>query len=193
MKAYKSISTIFYMFITNGFLMAIETPDYKIIKKKMNYEIREYEPMVIAKTVVEKPYKEATSIGFRRIANYIFGGNNKNMEISMTAPVVSINSTDKEHSVQILFVMPKIHTFLELPEPNLSSVEIERMDLGKVATIKFGGWATNDRIQIYINKLDIWLKNEKILKTGNFMVAQYNSPWALPPFRKNEIWIKIKD
>ena len=53
MKAYKSISTIFYMFITNGFLMAIETPDYKIIKKKMNYEIREYEPMVIAKTVVE--------------------------------------------------------------------------------------------------------------------------------------------
>ena len=25
----------------------------------------------------------------------------------------------------------------------------------------------------------------------NFMVAQYNSPWAFPPFRKNEIIVKI--
>jgi hypothetical protein len=27
---------------------------------------------------------------------------------------------------------------------------------------------------------------------GDFLVAQYNSPWAIPPFRKNEILIKIK-
>ncbi len=193
MKACINICLVFNMFIANGILMAIETPDYKIIKKKMNYEIREYEPMIIAKTVVKEQYKEATSIGFRRIANYIFGGNDKNMEISMTAPVVSIDYKGTENLVQILFVMPKEHTFLELPVPNLSSIEIENMDLGKVATMKFGGWATNDRVQTYINKLDNWLKNEKILKTGNFMVAQYNSPWALPPFRKNEIWIKIKD
>jgi len=24
------------------------------------------------------------------------------------------------------------------------------------------------------------------------MVAQYNSPWAIPPFRKNEILVRVK-
>ena len=27
---------------------------------------------------------------------------------------------------------------------------------------------------------------------SDYMVAQYNSPWALPPFRRNEIIIMIK-
>ena len=26
---------------------------------------------------------------------------------------------------------------------------------------------------------------------GKFMVAQYNSPWALPPFRHNEIMVRL--
>ena len=32
---------------------------------------------------------------------------------------------------------------------------------------------------------------EDLKKIGNFMVAQYNSPWALPPFRHNEIMVRI--
>jgi len=27
---------------------------------------------------------------------------------------------------------------------------------------------------------------------GEFMIAQYNSPWVLPPFRRNEIMVPIK-
>jgi len=34
--------------------------------------------------------------------------------------------------------------------------------------------------------------NKRDLKQkGGFMIAQYNSPWALPPFRKNEVMVKI--
>ena len=60
-----------------GHIMAIETPDYHLISKSGDFEIREYAPMVIARTEVKSAYKEATYTGFRRIANYIFGGNDK--------------------------------------------------------------------------------------------------------------------
>ena len=35
------------------------------------------------------------------------------------------------------------------------------------------------------------VKNNSLKKIGNLMVAQYNSPWALPPFRHNEIMVRI--
>ena len=45
--------------------------------------------MIIAITNINSNYRQSTSTGFRRIANYIFGGNEENMEIAMTAPVIS--------------------------------------------------------------------------------------------------------
>ena len=35
------------------------------------------------------------------------------------------------------------------------------------------------------------LDKKGINSKGNFLVAQYNSPWVLPPFRKNEIIVRI--
>ena len=63
-------------------IMAIEKPEYKVIRNYGNVEIREYKPMVIAKTNVYQTYGAAQSEGFRRIANYIFGGNDKKMSIA---------------------------------------------------------------------------------------------------------------
>ena len=80
----------------------LETPNYRVIKKSGSYEVREYEPMIIARTLVRSDYKEATYTGFRRIANYIFGGNEKNMEIAMTAPVLSNSPVDVDSEYERL-------------------------------------------------------------------------------------------
>ena len=69
--------------------MAIETPEYKVISKHEGFEVRCYSEMVIATTKVQADYKSSTSSGFRRIASYIFGGNDKEMKIAMTAPVIA--------------------------------------------------------------------------------------------------------
>ena len=63
--------------------MAIETPEYKIISKYEGFEVRHYSDMVIATTKVQADFKSSTSAGFRRVASYIFGGNNKGMKIAM--------------------------------------------------------------------------------------------------------------
>ena len=169
----------------------LETPEYKLLKKSGSFEVREYAPMVIARTLVDADFKEATSTGFRRVANYIFGGNNKRMEIAMTAPVISNSPIDVKDSYEIAFVMPKSHNIEILPEPDNFNVQVLERNLGQVAVISFGGWASKSRVERYHNKLKEWVVKENYNLKGNFMIAQYNSPWILPPFRHNEIMVQV--
>ena len=169
----------------------LETPEYELIKKSGSFEIRKYAPMVMARTQVSSDYNEATSRGFSRIANYIFGGNDGSVEIAMTAPVITGSPVDANGTYEIAFVMPKAYDKIKLPKPNSPNVEIVDRELDSVATISFGGWATASRVKKFQKKLDNWISQQGLKKIGNFMVAQYNSPWALPPFRHNEIMVRF--
>ena len=170
----------------------IETPNYTLLEKKGLFEILIYDPVILAITNVKSNYREATYTGFRRIANYIFGGNNKNMEIAMTAPVLASSPVNNDGIYNIAFVMPKEHPLSNLPKPNYENVEIKEKQLGKMAILRFGGWATEDKVFNYQQKLTLFLKEYQYEINGDFLVAQYNSPWAIPPFRKNEIMVPIK-
>ena len=170
--------------------MALETPKYALIVKEDGYEIREYQSMIIATTRVQSDYRNATSTGFRRIANYIFGGNSTGMNIEMTAPVIS-NVPDADDIYDIQFVMPSEHSLEDLPQPNNGYVSIKEVNLGKTAVLRFGGWATKERASYYKDKLSGLIAIKGYKPKGVFMVAQYNSPWVLPPFRKNEIIVPI--
>ena len=169
----------------------LERPVYTLLKNSGSFQVRKYTPMVIARTLVDSEFKESTYTGFRRIANYIFGGNSKNMEIAMTAPVISNSPVDVKDSYEIAFVMPRSHNLMTLPNPDNSDVQIIERNLEKVAVISFGGWATESRVEHYHHKLQEWTKKENYVLKGKFMVAQYNSPWILPPFRHNEIMVQV--
>ena len=171
--------------------MAIETPKHTLVKKENGFEIRQYDSMIIAKTKVRSDYSDAASTGFRRIASYIFGGNSANMSIKMTAPVLT-NSPDPKDNYEIQFVMPSEHSMEDLPQPNSQNVTLKKVNLGKTAVLRFGGWATEERASKYKNKLRDLLVANGYAANGIFMVAQYNSPWAIPPFRKNEIIVQVK-
>ena len=189
---YKFFKKIFIVsLILNAQIMAIETPRYQTIVKEGKYEIRIYDPMIIAKTSVESNYSDAASTGFRRIANYIFGGNKKQMNIAMTAPVI-LNTPSSKNSYDIIFFMPRKHSLDDLPLPNYDNVILQRKELGRTAVVSFWGWASENRAIYYKNKLKKFIKKNDYEILSDYMVAQYNSPWALPPFRKNEIIVSIK-
>jgi len=171
--------------------MAIETPDYILLEKDGKFEIRDYDPFVIAKTKVNQGYREATYAGFKRVANYIFGGNKKQLSIAMTAPVIS-NVPNSDGVYEICFVMPKKYSLGSLPEPQNNYVKLEEYQLGKTAVVSFGGWATESRTIYYKQQLEKFITIKNFLTTGNYLIAQYNSPWVLPPFRKNEIIVSLK-
>lgn len=170
----------------------LETPAYQLIEKDGQFEIRKYDSMIIAITEINSNYRESTSTGFRRIANYIFGENDQNMEIAMTAPVISSSPVNNDGIYDVAFVMPSKHSLSNLPDPNYNNVIVKEENLGKIAILRFGGWATEDKVIKYQKKLEMILIKKRYPINGDFMVAQYNSPWALPPFRRNEIMVPIK-
>ena len=179
------ILIIFFSMATSE---TLKNPEFILVEKHGDIEVREYSEYVIAKTSISQGDMELNNNMFRTLAGYIFGGNNKSQSIPMTAPVITKND---ESSYDMIFFMLDANKPEDLPLPNSSNISIEMMDLGKTISITFGMWATDSRVKYYKKKLDKHIKDNNIQIKSPLMVAQYNSPWAMPPFRKNELIYKI--
>ena len=166
----------------------LKNPEYTLIDKYGSIEIREYSEYVIAKTSISQGDMELNNNMFRTLAGYIFGGNSESQSIPMTAPVITKND---ESSYDMIFFMLDATKPEDLPAPNNSNVTIEMMDIGKTVSITFGMWATESRVAYYKKILDKYIKDNNLELQSPLMVAQYNSPWAIPPFRKNELIYKV--
>ena len=165
-----------------------ETQPYRIIKTEKDFEIRLYPSATTATVSMDaKTYKELSSAGFRKLASFIFGGNNTNKNIAMTTPVhMDINESQSSMS----FVMPASYTKDNLPKPNDSSIIIKTTAEEYVAAIRFGGYANDEEIKIYTAKLESALKSNGIQYHGNFRFLGYNAPYQLFG-RKNEIIVNV--
>ena len=65
----------------------VEHARYSVVAASDDIEIRDYPAQIIAETIVSGERAAAISEGFRRLAGYIFGANQPNEKIAMTAPV----------------------------------------------------------------------------------------------------------
>ena len=182
---------IFLTLIMANFLKAekVDEPSYELINKFESIEIRQYKKIIVATTIKKSSYKDATYSGFRTLANYIFGNNDKEVKIPMTAPVITTMPTNE--SIEITFIMSDDYSLDNLPKPRSDDILFKELILGKVAVIKFGMWATPKRIMKMQGKLEKYLSENNIQTSSDYLVAQYNSPWVIPPFRRNEIIISI--
>jgi hypothetical protein len=187
------ISLSIFIFIITAFCIMsfaskdIETPEYKVIRVIENVEIRMYPKLIVAKTELsDKSFDTQGSYGFRTIANYIFGGNDKSEKIAMTAPVV-MNLGD---SASMYFVMPKNYDKSSLPTPNSGKVKITEEKERYLAVITFGGYTNDDKIEKYINQLNRILKKNNIQSTANFLYMGYNAPWDIFN-RRNEVAVEV--
>jgi len=66
---------------------AIEEPDYEVIRKVDQVELRQYAPYVVAEVVLNARADEAGNQAFPILAGYIFGKNKGEKTLAMTAPV----------------------------------------------------------------------------------------------------------
>ena len=89
----KRISIILVFVIQTLTLMAFTTEKqkYRLVKSEKEFEIRYYPAATLATVFTSaKSYREIASPGFRKLAGFIFGGNETNTKISMTAPVHTV-------------------------------------------------------------------------------------------------------
>ncbi len=192
-----------------GVAMATEEPEYTILNQVDDFELRRYDPQIVAQTWVTGDQKQAGNKGFRILADYIFGNNTapsgESSKISMTAPVkmqpqtstsakiamtapVAMQESDGKWRVR--FVMPSKYTMQTLPKPNNSEVSIIEVPAKTYGVIKFSGLVGEEKIATKTAQLEEWMQNLNIVGTPE--MARYNPPWTLPFMRRNEIMIEYQ-
>ena len=191
--------------------MAIEEPKYTISEKESPFEVRRYDPILIAEVFVEGSRDEASNKGFRMIADFIFGNNEglqkESQKIAMTAPVVvepnidskkiamtapvTVDQSD-EKGWRVQFVMPKEYTLDTLPKPKNPQVKIREISSKYYAVMIFSGLNNSEKIENNTKMLKDWITSKNLTAIGIPQLARYNPPWTLPPWRRNEILIEIE-
>ena len=165
----------------------IETYPYVVDKKYEAFEIRSYEATLFTSVkLTANQYKDASSKGFSILAGYIFGGNEKNEKIAMTSPV----AMSLEDSMTMMFMVPKKYKKETLPQPNQSQIQFREESAKTIAAITFGGWANDEKIERYKQKLKSALDAQNITYTNRFYFLGYNPPYEVFN-RKNEIIVEL--
>lgn len=195
------------MSLINFRVMATEEPEFTLISQENAIEVREYKPKIIARVEVEGGFDDASSKGFKLLADYIFGNNLLNGEsqkISMTAPVEmtplaedivmtsTIMKSEANHKWQVNFVMPKEYTLDSLPRPNNELVKIIEIPKEKYAVIVFSGLVRDSSYTEKAQLLNDFIMTNNMTQLEAIKIARYNPPWTLPFFRRNELMAKIK-
>jgi hypothetical protein len=165
-----------------------EEQKYTVLLKDKDFEIRFYPSATVATINSDaKTYKDLSGPGFRKLAGYIFGGNETNTSISMTSPVhMDINDSVSSMS----FVMPSSYNEENLPKPNDPDVLIQKTADEYVAVIRFGGFASDEDLIFYSEKLHDLLEAKGITSYGNARFLGYNPPYQLVD-RRNEIIVSV--
>ena len=195
------------LLLSAGKAMATEEPKYSLIEKDGAFEVRTYDSKLIAEVVLEGEMSDATSAGFRLLADYIFGNNTapsgRSEKISMTTPVtveprsekiamtapVAIQSEQK--GWRVWFVMPSQFSLATLPKPNNPLVLIKPIAAKRYAVVRFSGWVDDEKMQAKLKELSAWLAVKKLTSKGQPELARYNPPWTLPFLRRNEVMLEI--
>ena len=185
--------------------MATEEPKYTVLEKTPPFELRAYEPLILAEVKVQGDMDQASNQGFRLIAAYIFGKNKIDKKMSMTAPVgfeekstaiamtVPVGIESNQSISTVSFVMPSQYTITSLPEPLDEKVQLREVPATKKAVITFSGFYNEEKVKEKTLELEGWIQSKNLQAIGSPNFARYNPPWTLPFLRRNEVMIEVRD
>ena len=166
-----------------------EEPEYEVISKHSGFEVRRYSDTIQARVRVEGTNWRGSSGGFRRIAGYIFGRNERQQEIAMTAPVHIWQ--DRGGSI-MAFTMPSEYSMEELPQPDDNGVQLVHSSGKAIAALSFSGFSGKKKSERLKRRLENLVANEGLNPSGPAMLAVYDDPSTLPFLRRNEILLPLE-
>lgn len=180
---------------------------YVVEKTFPNFEIRRYEPCVLADVTVSSDFQSAGSIAFRSLIGYISGSNEPNKKIAMTSPVIQESDSSASSakiamtspviqestndSQVVSFVMPAGMILDDMPLPTNSKVSLRQLPEQLVAVSKFTGRWTEAAYDRQLAQLKQQLNVNGITETGSPRFARFDPPWTPWFMRRNEIQIPI--
>lgn len=206
MKSERLITTILFALtmITTTTVNAVNEPLHKIVLKEGNFELRDYAPSIVAYVTFENLRgKEAFSAAWKPLSGYIFGKNNNDTKIQMTAPVTRqpqkidmtspvIRCSDGAGVQEVSFFMPEKWDLDSLPVPDDSRVRLKSVPGRRIATLRYSGYTNDKREAKAESSLREWIQSINLEIDAGPIIAVYNSPFTLGPFRRNELQFVVK-
>jgi hypothetical protein len=183
---------------------AVEEPQWTLVHEDGAFSIRDYAPTVVAETHVSGERGAAINVGFRRLARFIFGGNEPNHEIAMTAPVTQMAEGERIAMTApvsqaafyegwvVTFYMPPGSRIEDMPRPLDASVILREQAGRRVAVLRFSGLATQSNLARHADELRHRIETRGEVAAGDVSYAFYNPPWTLPWARRNEVMIALR-
>ncbi|MDW7671959.1 MAG: heme-binding protein [Bacillota bacterium] len=163
-----------------------ETPEYEVVLKDSPFEIRRYSDFLMVEYENEEdPFSQN---GFGTLFRYISNDNEERQRISMTVPVIEEMTEEKR---KMAFVVPRKH-WENTPKPNNPHLGIKSFDSGIFAVIRYSGLSNRQKEQENWERLVEWADQKGYRRVSNAMLAFYNSPFALPMVRRNEIMVRVE-
>lgn len=179
-----------------------ETPAYEVERTLAGgVEIRRYGPRLAAETAVAAA-PGARNDAFRRLADYIFGGNRGERKIAMTTPVATaaappadqgetapapVASAAAGGDLIMQFFLPATIDPADAPAPRHPDVRLVELPPETLAVRRFSGRPSDARVIDQTDALLAALARAGIAPTGRPRAFFYDPPWTLPPLRRNEV------
>jgi hypothetical protein len=195
------VSSIFF---AGADLMAIEEARFTVLEKDKEFELRQYEPQIVAETLVEGNFEEVGNQGFRRLFSYISGINRKSQSIPMTAPVtqeakgveITMAAPVGQERVgkkwRITFLMPSQYTMETLPIPLDPNIGLKTIPGRLMATIRYSGTWSKKNFGENETHLRAWIAQHGLKPAGEPVWARYNPPFTPWFMRRNEILMPVE-
>jgi hypothetical protein len=188
--------------VVSSSVLAIEEAEYRVTLSDGDFEIREYEPSIVAETVVDDDFEGAGNSAFRKLFGYIGGDNVKREEVAMTAPVSQVQSEKiamtspvaqqaTEGGWAVSFMMPSTYTMETIPQPTDDSVVIRQIPAYRAAAIRYSGFWSEKKYQEHLEKLNKWIDSNDYERLGEPVWARYDAPFKPWFMRRNEILIPV--
>jgi hypothetical protein len=189
--------------LTPALAPATEEPRYSVVRSGDVFEVRRYEPYLVAEVVVPGPAEQAGNQGFRILADYIFGANKGALKMPMTAPVTQtpkplrldmtapVTQSATANGFLVQFMMPSSFALATLPEPLNAQIVLREVAQQTYAVIRYSGSWSQDNYEKHLEQLRNALSREGTTTQGEPVLSRYNAPYVLPFLRRNEVWLSL--
>jgi SOUL heme-binding protein len=182
---------------------AAEEPDYSVVRKLGNIELRSYAPYTVAEVLIQGAPTEVGTQAFPILAGYIFGKNKDARQFPMTSPVIQsaqsrklamtapVIQTPGSGGIWVQFVLPKGVNAANAPKPLDARVSVRDVPAFEVAVIRYSGFWSDANYSDHLAQLQAALTQAAVVWTGEPMYSRYNAPYTPWFMRRNEIWLQI--
>ncbi|UWQ20937.1 heme-binding protein [Jannaschia sp. W003] len=176
-----------------------EQPHYTPERADPPFELRHYDPQVVAEVTGTGDREGTADDLFPVLADYIFATHRDGPDIEMTTPVeqapVTLTRTGDALSAAaytLRFTMPSRWTLDTLPDPDDDRVRLRAIGPRRMAVLPFNGRAETELLRDKEAELRRWIEAEALVPRGPAEFAYYDPPVTPGPWKLNEVRVEVE-